>query len=420
MTRNGFKNLLKASLLSPLIIGNAHAATFAVGNGDAVILNSAAAAYYNPAGLATLTNPQFVIADLIAITNIEFEGTTTNFGSNQTQVGSASSNTLIHLPLFFYGMPLTKNISVGVGFLNPFYGIDAFTSTSIIRYTGTGALIITYDITPNIAIKLTDSDAAMIGLGFDAEYLNSYENFMFPSATVPGNSNDLTSLNSLNGWGYGGHAGILLHPISKTYFGLTYHSQVTVNPTGKSTLQLNNGSGIQGNDLTYSIVLPPSTVFSIYQLLNPKLSVLGTAEYTQWSTVRNVPLQNVVVGYNQTASFNQYLNYHDIWRFALSGYYQPSEKWFFRVNASYEQDPSDPTTLIANVPSMDLYIVGVGAQYQVNKSLLLGAFYSHSFYVNNAVNYVSPANTQTGTLREKNECIGVQLTWNILTQSNNS
>ncbi|MGB6976923.1 MAG: outer membrane protein transport protein [Gammaproteobacteria bacterium] len=404
--------MLKGSLVSLVaIISNAQAATFGVGNGDAVILNDAAAVYYNPAGLTSITNPQLIVGDMIAITNIEFEGRTTNFASNETQVGSASSNTLIHLPSFFYAMPLNKFITAGVGFLNPFYGIDAFTDTSIIRYSGTGALIVTYDYTPGIGIKL--SDTASIGLGFDAQYLNSYENFMFPPVTVPGSTGDLKSLNSMNGWGYGGHAGMLLHPIPKTYLGVTYHSQISAHPSGISTLQIPGVGSAESRDLKYQIMLPPCTVISIYQLLSDQLSVLGTAEYTQWSTVRDIFIQNVAIGNNETVSFHQLFNYHDTWRFGLSGYYQIDNKWLFRGSFSFDQDPSDPKTLIANVPSMDLYILGVGAQYQLTKSLILGFAYSHSFYVSNPINFISAANTQIGILKEKNDCVGVRLTWNI-------
>jgi long-chain fatty acid transport protein len=409
--------ILKTSLLSLLvIISNSPAATFEVGNGDAVIVNDAAAVYFNPAGLTSLTNPQLIAGDTIAITNIEFEGRTTNFTTNQTQVGSASSNTFIHMPTFFYAMPLNKTVSVGLGVLTPFYGIDEYTDTSILRYSGTGALLMSYDITPGIAFKLTNSDAASIGVGFDAQYLNSYENFMLPP--LAGTTNDLRSLNSASNWGYGGHAGILLHPIPKTYLGLVYHSQVHVNATGESTLQWSphqwGGKETKTDALKYQLSLPPSTVFSIYQLLTSKLSLLGTAEFTQWKTVQDIFLQNVMVDANETVSFHQLFNYHDTWRFNLASYYQIGVKWLLRGSLGYDSDPSDPKTLTANVPSMDVYVVAIGAQYVMTKAFTIGFGYSHSFYINNPINFVGLSNTQFGTLREKNDCVGVRLTWNFV------
>jgi long-chain fatty acid transport protein len=437
---------------------NVFAAGYEVAIGDAVNFN-ASAVYYNPASLVNVPNPQINFQGTQVWDPIKFDGTIVHktpqafpeminnfFGPAAAQAipnaytlsGSAYSNENFLLPQFFISTPINPNLSVGIGGLYTFYGPQGFDDDSIVRYVSTDFLIQTYDITPAIAYKFNNQWAVGAGLDFSRAYINfqymtgypqlSAQNLNFSPSIPPVVSNIITGILSpfasdsatdLTGrdWGYGAHVGIQYTPAPGTFIGLTYHTAIIHHLTGSSEFSGPMGSA-SNNDFAIDLTSPPLTVLTINQFFSRQFGIAATAEFAQWSYVRQFYLKNVIVGVNptQTGSFNSQLDFSNAWRFSLTPTYIVNDKLSIFGIGQYLGDPSNSKFISAVSAQSPGYVLGAGANYIFNKNLSANLSYSHTFFKDVPVNMSGPSvqNDQFGSIKQHADSISFGFTWNFV------
>jgi len=383
------------------------------GAGGAAIAQDASTAYANPAGLVRIPNKQLMISGDAIFTHSKFSGantwrsTTAPAGPSYTQSGTVSTNDKMLVPSFAFAMPLAQyglpKWNTALSVTVP-YGLSTnYGNSSLIRYSATSSKLSVIDISPDLAYKFNDQWS--LGAGLDIERVGvSIRRVVGAPILSPSNPTlrDSTSKNSADGWGYGGHAGVLFQLTPKSRVGLAYHTSVKVGVTGNSVMtgRLAGSSGSMSLDtLRATFILPSVTVLSGHHEFNNPWSIDASAYYTQWTT-----LSGTLTAYNlagtppvtpTTTSIPQH--YRNTWLLALGGGYQLTRDWLIRAGMSYDQSPVKSAERNVLIPDADRVGLSVGAHYQVNKQVGLDAGWMHLFFHDSSVSIPLAVGSQSST-----------------------
>ncbi|SRR5579883_178216 len=402
--------VIKKSLLTAAICSVSHYAMAAyiesaVGN---AVAYDATGVYYNPASMVLVHSPQFVTQAITATVFTQFKGTETQVATHYSQTGTADSRSNYFLPGLFYAMPVTDRVTMGIGELYVDYGNVNYPADSIVRYVGTHGNVSVLDITPAVAVKITDKSA--VGFGLDAERFSQTLDSMKGFPTL--HFSDIKSDNTATAWSAGAHAGVLFQPALGTKFGITYHTSVHFDASGKSTLYT-QPTATNSNDYYFSVVAPPSTVISLDQFFTPRLGMMTTLERMQWSSIKNVtqhnPVALVAVGKAvvpvvvPTVTVPYY--FHDTWRAGVGFHYLATPKLLTRLGVAYDEDPNNTSVQTSTSPGADAIITMLGATYKFTKALTLDVRYAHYFYKNKNIDTTLVGSNQNGSLHETRDVI---------------
>lgn len=419
-------------------VGNYHA-------GRAAEAADASTAFYNPAGLVLIKNQQIVAGVVPIMTDFKFRGTVNTTviaplvgnpttGDVPTTVEGGTFNAV---PNLHYASPLAKWAVFGFSIDAPFGLNINYGYPTNMRYALTQASLRVIDISPSIGIALTNKFS--IGAGFDFERARGEFDSV---ATVPGTlfgatPPDTTSKNIGNSYANGYHLGALYQFTPETRIGISYQSKVSHHLKGNSrfTGPLANATGIafpggvQGdNNLKATINLPATTAVSIFHTINPTWEVMGTVQYTQWSILRDVVLQNIsgavvssitglpVASNSIVVDIPQH--YRNTWNFSAGANYHVNEKVMLRGGLGYDQTPSKDAYRNVILPDASRIAVAFGLHYQANSSFGFDAGWTHLFAfatrVNNPPDVLGPQVVLTGGSFTGNaDVLGFQVKWDI-------
>ncbi len=280
--------------------------------------------------------------------------------------GTASSGNVLHdavLPSGYAAwsynerlwLGLAANSPYGLGTTNPTNGPgQIYARTSSVR---------SYDLNPNVAFKV--SDWLSLGAGVEAVYFKARLSRALsplpdaPSAVVDGND-----------WGVGFTAGATLTPRAGTSLGIGYRSTVSETLTGSLGL----GSAIKV-PATAPLRLPDELTIGLRQVVTPDLTLAAGYEWTGWSSLQNVSVQNAATPaslpfYYKNGSFA-----------SLGGEYRYNGMLTLRAGAGYEWSPIGTAVRDLSLPDADRVTASVGAGINLSERLTLDLAYTHYFPV---------------------------------------
>ena len=415
-------------------VGNYHA-------GRAASAEDASTAFYNPAGLVRIKNQELVVGAVPIMTDFKFRGTvrTTTGSSGFFTTGdvptTAQGGTFNIAPNFHYAAPLSDWAVFGLSLAAPFgLDIDYGYGTNM-RYALAMASLRVYDLSPSLGVSITDKFS--VGAGIDFEHAKAEFDSVatIPLFSVPPPDTIGRNIGSGNATGF--HLGALYQYSDKTRYGLSYQSQIVHHLRGNSTfvgpLANSTGSGaiiggVQGNSsLRANVTLPPTTAFSAFHTVNPTWDVMGTVQYTQWSVLQYLVLQNVsgavstVFGTpiaSNSIAITVPEHYRNTWNFSAGANYHVNEKVMLRGGFGFDQTPSNDTDRNVILPDSNRIAIALGAHFQPTKAIGLDAGWTHLFTmrtrVNNPSNIVGPqVNLTGGTVTGSADVFGFQAKWDI-------
>jgi long-chain fatty acid transport protein len=429
--------------------------------GYAALANDASIAWYNPAGIIRLKNPQVVFGAAAIMSDFKYKGSvsvteitpqitstlvvtpaTVSFPGVTAQGGAFSV-----VPSLHYVTPINDRMGFGFSVDAPFGLKTDYGRSTPVRYAATLTSITVVDISPSLGFKVTDKGSLGIGLDIQKAWAEldtvgvlltavpSATTFLPTTAVVPGLS--ATSTNKANGTAYGYHLGGLYEFSPDTRVGLSYHSQVVHHLSGNSTLSgpaatfLNGGSGnsLHAGHSTVKITLPPYTALSAYHRLHPQFAMMGSVIYTQWNTFRQLTLNNVAGGVSTStspfvaASTNIQVNipehYQNTWNLSVGGDYYATDKITLRGGIGYDQTPVQNRYRNLQLPDNDRFIIALGGHYQAARTVGFDLGWSHFFLQQVNIN-PPPMVTGGQTVATKGsvsggaDVISGQVTWDII------
>lgn len=406
--------------------------------GRAAQANNASIAFYNPAGMTQIHNQQFVIGDVGVMSDLKFSGNvsvnTLALGAPQTV--TAQGGAFTQIPDLFYVAPINDRFSVGLSIVAPFGLKTIWGRNTALRYAATATQLNVIDIGPSLAFNITKKIS--IGAGFDWQRMGAEFD---QDATLLGMSS--TGINKAYSTAYGYHAGALWQFLPAGRVGIAYNSQIVHHVRGSSklfgpatdfvtSLPINGGvpTSIVSQSANAHITLPPYTTLSGFYQLNDQWSVMATTIFTQWSTFRNLDLNNIAAVVTDpvtglpvpTNSYDLSLqeDYRNSWNFSIGSEYKATEKATLRGGLGYDESPVKNTFRDIRVPDGGRYAVALGGHYQATKALGFDLGWTHLFVIGSQ-NVTPPplvVGAQTtltnGTVQAGADIFGAQFTWDFV------
>lgn len=400
------KKIQALFLLCLLLFPSTLHASFIEATMGAAVVNDATAVFYNPAALVFLKNPQFIILNSVSSFSSEFTGQSIQTNTGFTQSGSSTTKTHYYLPSFYFGIPVTNNVTVGLAVISNFFNND-IDGNSILRYVQSSNKIQNVDFVPALEYKFNDffSIGASINLSYASFLLLPTSGF--PSLNIP----DSQSRNESKGTGVGGDIGFLFKPNKSTTIGFNYRSAITYKLNGKSILESN--PEVISNNYGFTFWAPARSVLSINQMITPTFGIISTVQRIEWSIFKEINIHGIAtqIG-SQPVILDATVPYHlhDTWLLTLGGYHYLTPKWILRLAGSYNQSPANGNFQISNGDSI---IIGGSMNYQISKNVSIDGGYAHAFVQNKNINVIGALNQINGLTNGFVDTFSLKLTFNM-------
>ncbi len=334
-------------------------------------VDDATAVQQNPANLVGIANPEAQLTPSVIYINVDY----------QSPLGQSAST--IHpwkvLPNFFVAMPLKNDrYAVGLGVTVP-YGLadqwrssaSAFIDPTSFRYTTPSySQLITINVNPSAAVKLTDS--LSLGAGLDVMWSDlEFKQFL------PGAGPTFQAHAEGDGVGLGGNVGLTWQVTGRQRLALTYRSTMTVDYSG--TTKFDNLPGIPSTSFNSQIKYPNIIAAGYGVQLTDKVRVETDFEWLQFSQFRNLPVKigaNPAIG---AQSLNTAENWKTTFTAVIGGDWQFADHWGLRAGYEYFESQGPDATFTPTIPDANQNVFTIGLGWKGRHSSLEAA-YGLDFY----------------------------------------
>ncbi|MCX8027161.1 MAG: outer membrane protein transport protein [Thermodesulfovibrionales bacterium] len=374
-------------------LGNAYA-------GGAASALDATTIFYNPAGITRFNYPQIIGAGHVIIPSAKF----TNQGSThilQSKTGvpllgdnGDDAGVTAFVPNLYFSMPISNKLFFGVGIYSPFGLETNYGNTWVGRYHAIKSDMVTININPTIAYKVTDN--LSLGFGISAQYIKAELTNAIDFGTmdalgvfapikiglIPQMADGYAKLKG-DSWGVGFNIGALYEFTKDTRIGVSYRSRIkqklsgdaefTNVPAALSPLPVFKNGGI-----TARVTLPDSLSASIYHNINDKWAIMGDVTWMGWRTFDELrikfdnPAQADAV---TTTSWNNSM------RYSLGVSFKPIENLTLRTGVAYDETPiPDAQHRTPRIPDTDRTWIAFGAGYKLTDKITIDGGYVHIFF----------------------------------------
>jgi long-chain fatty acid transport protein len=296
------------------------------------------------------------------------------------------------VPNGYFTYQFSPNLWLGMSLNSPFGLSQAFPDLWAGRdYGANSSKLVTYNAAPSLAYRF--NDWISVGIGAQIQYAKATLNkgvTIPPGALGPGVPPAPIFADSTlhgDGWAYGLTAGVTLTPTPTTTIGVGYRSALNQKIDG--SLLLTGPLAVFSNGSIHTTVDLPDTVsLGIRQRVTPQLTLLGTAEWTNWSRIgtSNILTASGAPAIVGATPVTVPFQYRDGWFFALGGEYQWSDRLTVRAGAAYEISPIDDRVRVPLIPDNNRVWASIGASWQVFRGFSFDLAYSHVWVQDPSIN----------------------------------
>jgi long-chain fatty acid transport protein len=299
------------------------------------------------------------------------------------------------LPAGYTSYQFAPNLWLGLSINAPFGISENFPDSWAGRFYASGnELLKTYNATPSIAWRI--NDWISVGAGVQIQYAKAIFETGLPGGPgtggLPGGLGGVSSQVTLRGtgWAYGATAGVTLTPTPTTMIGLGWRSALNQKIEGTLTTSL-PVPGTTSGSVNTTVDLPDVVSLGIRQRLDPRWTLLGTAEWSNWSRIGTSNILQfsgapaTSLGHPVSIPFQ----YKDGWFFSGGAEYIWTDQLTVRGGIGYEISPVTDQVRTPIVPDNDRFWASVGATWQVIRGVHFDVAYSHVWVKDTAINLVS-------------------------------
>lgn len=387
--------------------------------GTAASAENASTSFYNPAGLTELKHDQVAISAVGIRASVDLDiSAYRNTAGTAQGTGTAKPEGKAIVPGFFMATKLTDKAAAGFHVTAPYGLKSAYDNASPARYMATHSELRTIDVGPSVAYQY--NDYLSLGAGLGGRYVKA---FLHANANVGGAEG--FQRNFGRGWGRVWHLGALAKTPQGTRLGLEYRSKTTVDASGRSeTIVPGLVNNLTINNLTTTVSLPESVIFSVHQDFGDKWAVMTDVHWTHWSTFKELRLKffNQATGAAVGGTVQEH-QYKNTFRLALGTKYQYNSQWAIKAGVAFDQSPTREEHRTVRIPDSNRQWLAVGLQYQPIPSATIDLGYSHLLFNNAKLNESAPTRiapspqgnqSLSGKFKTKADIVGIQLTWNFV------
>lgn len=366
--------------------GTSFAGTAAGGEGLAAMFWNPAAISFSP-GLNLESNFTYIMPHAsVDVTTASAPLTGASLGN--LGVGDIIDDAL--LPTTFVTYAWDK-IAVGLGITVPFGLISDAPCNWSGRYYGCYSRIFDMNVQASIAYRV--NEWLTIGGGVSVNYIDArLSNATFAGIVPP--TNNLYGQVDGDDLGVGFNLGVLFTPWAGTSIGVGYKSSMDHDLKGTLGLYLGQTQLAQ-LVADAGLTLPGQVTASIRSQVAPQWTLLGTVEWTNWST-----LDQLVVNTPTGVASILDLQWTDGWFFSGGVEYQWDPRLALRAGIGYELTPVPDDTRSPRLPDTNRLWLSGGLTYALSQQLSMDLAYTHIFGENSPITQLpfAPGNALRGVL----------------------
>jgi len=384
--RSGWATLLaSAAVLIPMAAIEANAGAFGlreqstVGQGDAfagvAAGGSLSSMFWNP---ATMTQtPGFGIEGngtgiLANVDQHPLPGSTLlGFG------GAGDTGSPALLVSGYTSWQVNPNLWIGLSTNSPFGLSTNFNDPWAGRNYALSSSLMTYNATPSVALRI--NEWLSVGLGVQLQFGRTDVNLGL--GATPGAHVNLNG----SGWGYGLTAGVTVTPGPNTTIVVGWRSAVNQKIDGSLNVGAPRLSFSEAVNTTLN--LPDIVNVGIRHRFNERWTVMGTAEWTNWSRIGTAVVNQA--GPPLLGPVALPFRFRDGWFYSIGAEYVVDAKTTLRGGVGYEVSPITDRVRIPLLPDNDRVWLSAGASYKMLPNFIMDIGYSHIWVKDSNIN-ISP------------------------------
>jgi long-chain fatty acid transport protein len=338
--------------------------------GQAAYAYDAATAFYNPAGMARLEEPEAMLGLQPIWADIEFDtDSNTSFagGDGDDQGGLAPSlgASYVH--------PLNERWAIGAATAGIAGGALDPDGDWAGRFFVTELSLVALAVNPVVSYRVTDR--LSVGGGVALNYGRLDFKLKLPRLT-PGAEGEV-EMNGVDDFALSWNLGVLFEPSERTRFGIAYRSKVDFEMTGD--FELENPTpvllalGISEGDVDADVPIPQYVRASVYHQLTDSLAVLGDVGWEDWSEMDFTPITGPA---GRTIEVPR--GWHDTWHFGLGLEWQATPYWLFQTGVAFDTSPvRDRHHNLPDMPSDRQWRFSGGFVYDWSETTQIGVNYTY-------------------------------------------
>nr|WP_276570043.1 outer membrane protein transport protein [Rhodovibrio salinarum] len=331
--------------------------------------------FFNPAVAGLVDAPAAsVTATLIApqseITQARGTNAAGAAANGRARVGDAMPNPVA--PALYAAIPLDAEVaggklSLGFSASAPFgletdYGRDWQG-----RYHAVGTEVTTYNLNPMLAFR--PSDTLTLGAGVQAQY---YRGVLSNAVFTP--SGDGFAEVDADDWALGFNLGALWTPVAGTRLGVAYRSAVDHSLEGGADFSAR--VPFPDANARADVTTPRSVSMGLSQRVSERWTLLGEAQWTDWSTFDSLEVAFDNPGQPDDITRQ---DWNDGWFAAVGVRYRASEALAVSAGAAYDWSPAPDDTLTPRIPDADRAWLSLGVDWTPESWVRLKLGYAHLF-----------------------------------------
>lgn len=346
--------------------------------GAAAEADTAATEFYNPAGITRIKHQQVSFGAALISVGVNFTGTATPIPALPFlafPVTSAAGDTATVVPNMHYVMPISDKWAVAFGVTTPFGLETHYDNVFPVNALATKTELATINLNPSVAYAV--NKYLSVGLGFDELYGQAVYNST-PLIGCPIQS-------KLDGWEPGYNAGLLISVSPATRIGLSYRSEIKVSAEGTSGSNGIFGNAVSGANTAAVFPLPATTILSLYHDVNSRLTLMGSAFYTQWDVFKDLTIRNLAtpVGVS-TIVINE--NYRNTWNLSLGGKFKITNHVSLDAGFGHDETPTQIGYRDIRLPDNNRYAGSLGVDVQPSAGFKMSMGWTHFFVPTTPIN----------------------------------
>ena len=413
-------------------IGNAFA-------GSAAVAEDSSTIHYNPAGMTYLRGSQLLLAGHYISPNINYSDhgsiTALSNGLNGSKTADAGVNAI--LPNMYLSSTFNKDISLGLGVNVPYGLTTEYASDWVGRYHGIKSEMLTVNINPSIALKLTEKIS--IGFGMNVQKLDvsitSAVDFgnvciaVLPSASCVGmglnpEQNDGLATVSGDSWSTGINLGTLLKITDDTRLGLAYRSAVSHTIEGDAEFEVPPEAQVLTSNGLFTdtaaeakMKLPATASVSLLHSFTNVTQLLFDVTWTEWSNFKELRVDYLDSPQPDSITTS---NWNDSYRFSMAVNHKINSDIKLRTGIAFDQSPiPDEELRTPRIPGSDRVWLSAGFGVDMTKNFHIDMGYAHIFAGTEKTNNTIESNVPTinhsliGEYQSSVNIVSAQFVWII-------
>ena len=331
--------------------------------GEAAIADNAAVLARNPAAMTRFKAMEMSVVGTYARPNIDLQGRSDvpalGMSANDLDANNIAPDAVI--PAMYLIQPINDQWAWGTALFTNFGLSTDFEDDYDAGLIGGKTELITYNFNPNLAYRLNEQWS--FGVGISAIYANAelVKPYGKLAPTLPAYA-DLSG----DTWGWSWNAGTLFEYNENHRWGLSYRSATTLSFEGDFSGQASNFQTVPGN---LDLELPAIVELSGYHLVDPKLALHYSVQWTDWSVFKDLTATSDDCNDGTAGQcFSKDEEFKDSWRYALGGTYYLDPQWTLRAGMALDKQASFNTI---SIPDSQRLWYSLGGSYQATEALSL-------------------------------------------------